>query len=469
MRNGAIAAVAVIALAIAATYVAHNRTFLPLDTTQVLDGVGNLDRCLHAHVYSHCELANRPVGPFPPAQYLLAFAAKRLGASYSTAARVLVYTNGIAVLGILGLLAWAGTRLLPRRVVSALLLVAISGPLAWYSEAGFGEALASLLTLATVVAFALRAPFAITVVAAFLAGLTKETAPIFLVPLAATIAASRREQLSSLLPVATGALAAALFNGGFNVLRYGTFYNQYYAEPARITPGVGLKAQFFAGQLAAPNAGLLWFWPAALLLLGTAVWLGLRQPERSRRVAAAMLAATGVALLLIFAAYHSPYGWNALGPRYLLPWVPALCFAGALVARAELEALLAALRRRALPIVAVVIILALPQIGFFVSPLAAFKLFDDTRPPCNYLPGSVLEAYEQPNFYDCTTHTAWAARPVLLYGADELRSPLTAALAALFTAGAATVAAAAVRGTPARSAQASFATTSAMSSRGTRE
>lgn len=429
-----IAAVALAALigACALSFVIQHRGFYVTDTQQVLQGVASLDACAQHGIFKACELPSRPVGPFPPAQYLVGLAAKRLGASYDTALNTLVDLNAIAVVGTILLLGFAAVRLLSRRLALVLVVLGVTGPLAWYAQSGYGEPLAAFLTLAAIAAIALEAPAPVVVAAVFLAGLTKEPAGIFLVLLSSVIILARRGRLAALLPVAAAALAAVAVDDAFNFWRYGTLYNQFYSEPEYVTPGIGLKAQFMAGELVAPNAGLLWFWPLALVLLALSLATGLR--ERALRPAALAFGATIVGLLGLFAAYHNPFGWNALGPRYLVPWIPALSLAGAYLAREQLERVLDWLAAHALSAAAaaaVVAVLALPQMGFFVKPFAAYDLFGYYGPPCNYPARMALPAYEQPNYESCVTHLAWAARPVLLDGIAPLRTVLGLALSTL--------------------------------------
>jgi hypothetical protein len=425
-RIAALATLGALVAGLAAEAVFGGGWLLPLDTQQVLDGVGVLDHCATAHVYSHCDAHGfGATNPFPAAQYLIGLGLKHAGASYWQAAHWLIGLNRLAALGVLLLSMLAGRHIAGTPGMLVMALVAITGPLLWYSQMGFAESLAAFSILWMAVAL-LKQRWWMVAVAALLAAVTKETAPFFLVPLAAAIVLSERRPLAAgLLPVVTGAAVGVLVNVLFNVWRYGTLYNEYYSEPARITPGVGLKAQFFAGQLVAPNAGLLWFWPVAAVVMTVAVVAALRAPPHGDRRPVLLWLVTFAGLVGIFASYHSPYGWNAWGPRYLVPWIPALCVAALAVAdpgRLRHAASTLGRTRVWLGATLVTIALALPQLGVFMSSKLPFHLFDDARPPCYYVAPTVLEAYEHPNYYRCTTHLSWAAKPILLHGMRGLRS-----------------------------------------------
>lgn len=412
----------------------HDRSFLPSDTQEVLAGVLYLDDCAHAGIWSRCELRVGPVSPFPVMQYAIGFASKGLGGSYATTAQLLVRINAFSVLAAVLLLAFAARRLVGPRAHLLLLLAMVTGPLLWYSQAGFAEGLATFLTLSVFVCLLRGSPALPVALLAFAAGLTKETAPIFLVALAGVWAIRQRRSVSALAAVASGALGAAIANGLFNVWRYGSFYNDYYAEPARHTPGVARKAEFFGGQLVAPNAGLLWFWPLGLVVILIVIYAGLRSANLDTRRAALAFTGVVIALLGLFAAYHSPYGYNAFGPRYLLPWVPSLGLTGAWLARDELERLLCLGPKRlaaAVPVGLLVAAIGWAQIGALLDPLAPLRIFEDSTPPCLYRAGADLMAYEQPNYYACLRTISWKRHSVLLDSLEPAKSPLGISLGLL--------------------------------------
>jgi hypothetical protein len=433
LRTWAAVAIACCVVLFTTARLIHDESFLPSDTQDVLVGVLSLDDCFQGGIWSNCQSHGEAVGPFPIVQYAIGFGSKHLGRSYAETASLLVQINALSVLATLLLCAGAAQRLVGPRAQLALMLMLLTSPLFWYSQAGFAEALATFLTFALFVCMLGELPGVAVGGLAFFAGMTKETAPIFIVALAAVWMLRTRRTIAALAPAAIGALSAAVVNGLFNIWRYGTFYNDYYAEPARHTPGIARKLEFVAGQLVAPNAGLLWFWPLALVLLTCALWVGLRSSTRATRRASAGLAATVAALLLLFAAYHSPYGYAALGPRYLLPWIPSLCLLGAWAARDEIERLFTLTGRRvlvAVPVVLLTAALALPEIGAFLEPIVPMRLFEDNSPACYFPAAGELMAYEYPNYYRCLDHTAWVHRPVLLDSVDAVGSPLGVVLAA---------------------------------------
>src|SRR5205823_13296851 len=137
---------------------------------------------IEAGKWSGCESSGRfgQVSYFPILQYLPGLALKRLGAHEIDVARGLIWINGLAVLGMLALLV-----LLCRRrgastaTMALLLLVVLSGPLLWYAESGYSEALSAFLVLLAVTAVLLEWPPAAVAAGCLLAGITKETAPAF--------------------------------------------------------------------------------------------------------------------------------------------------------------------------------------------------------------------------------------------------------------------------------------------------
>ena len=419
-RAGRAATVAVVAFTVAgvADHFIAGRGFLPSDALDVLDGAAVLDRCLDQRDLTGCEPATgEEVGPFPLIQYAIALAGKWVGASYDQAARALLAVSGLALIAMLALLVPLRRRLLDRSQTALLALVLVTGPLLWYAESGFGESLAAFLALGTIASLALGAPAPAIFTAALLAGITKETAPVFVVAIAAVVLfALRRPLARGLLPVAAGAAVATVANALFNVWRYGAVYNDYYAEPARMAPGPGARLEYFAGQIAAPNAGLVFYWPVATAALVLVFAAARRGDERSRRAAFA-LALTLAALLALFASYHSPYGWDAWAPRYLVPWIPALCLAGLIAAGPRMAEALRPLTRRPLRIAtlaAVIAVAAAPQVGAFVRPFVAFELFADRSRPCVYIGQGVIAAYEHREHRACHTERAWKRPPILL-------------------------------------------------------
>jgi hypothetical protein len=291
---------------------------LTTDTLNVLDSTAGLDRCIEEGDTS-CE----EMGRWPPLQYIPALAFKRLGATYTGTGNDLVYLNGLAVLGIIALLWAAGGPLAA--------LAGIVSPLLWYGAAGFAEALAGFLTLLLVIGSARGSRPWLVGVAAFGAVISKETALPFVVALGALAITLRppERRRGAAIALGAGALAGALLIALVNLSRYGVPWNEYYVDPDWGVDGLGWRIDFFGAQLAAPNAGLLWFWPLAaigLALAGAGAARAARRGGTLRGRHGVVLGALAVfaVVLFSFASWWAPFGWVAYGARLMVPWVPAV-------------------------------------------------------------------------------------------------------------------------------------------------
>jgi hypothetical protein len=293
-----------------------------LDTFNILDGVAVASRCLDAHVTSNC---GPEVGRFALLQYLPAFVFHALGMSYGAGLRGLVALNGLAVAGVAGVGAYVVRRLAGSTAAALAAVVVLASPLLWYSNSGYGEALAALVTMLFTAGVLLGWPLPAVAVAMLLAGISKETAPPFLLVLALIAWRLRRDERPAtrreLVTLMAAAGGAVLINGGFNVFRYGTFTNPDYTHPDLGVPLLRVL-EGFAGQLVSPTYGLIWVWPAAIAVLALAI--AKRRSALVRDPAVAVVAVL-IALTGSFALHYAPYGGTTVwGPRFLMPWIPAL-------------------------------------------------------------------------------------------------------------------------------------------------
>jgi hypothetical protein len=275
------------------------------------------------------------VGRFALLQYLPAFVFHAVGMSYGAALHGLVALNGLAFAGVLVLVALVVRRLGGPASTALGAAVVLVSPLLWYSHAGFGEPLAAFVTTLFAASVLLGWPVAAIGVATLLAAVSKETAPPFLLVIALIAWQIRRPQRpasrAEVITVAATAAGAGLFNGGFNLFRYGTFTNLDYTQPGIHVP-LPRVLEGFAGQLVSPNYGLVWLWPAAVAVLALTIVVAAQRARRSSGGAAALVrepgtlvAVTLLALVGSFSLHYAPYGGTATwGPRLLLPWIPAL-------------------------------------------------------------------------------------------------------------------------------------------------
>jgi hypothetical protein len=416
-----------LAIALAAfAWQAVHPWFSTVDTAALLHGVGAADRCLHAGVWSDCNSAGLgDVSHFALLEYLPALVMKRLGASLNHAYRDLCWLNSLAFLALLGLMWLSGRRAAGRSVGALLLLAGATSPLLWYSHSGFGEPLAALAAGVFAAGLTLRWPSPVTAAGLFFAVLAKEPIVPVLALIGAGVIAGRpqpgRVSRSELAALGVAAVTALALAAGFNVFRYGEPTNAFYLHDAVHPPLLDRISAFF-GMLVAPNAGLVWFWPAAVIV----AVLACSGASRSQRRA---LAALGLAFLLLvsgLASFWGPFGWEAWGPRLLLPWVPAFLIALVGVGRESLAAALerVSLRRSLSAVVATVLLLgAIPQVAAFRHWSTAFDLFAPGSSCPYHLPE--IREYRAvfgntTGYYRCLRRQAWTHPPVLLHTVDEL-------------------------------------------------
>jgi hypothetical protein len=342
--------------------------FITTDTYEVLQGTGAITRCL-SHGTSPC---GAQVHEFALLQYLPALALKEAGVAFGTAARDLIRLNGLAFLGLLSL-AYPIARATGSRVAGAAYLLAIlTSPALWYAHAGFGEPLAALATAAMVVGLIAGGRWWLLVPAALLATVSKETAAPFLLLLAYAALLTRvrltGERLGRARPLAIGAGVAAgvVVNTAFNLFRYDTVRNKdYLGSQLHVPAGQVLKN---AGTLvAAPTAGLVWFWTFALVLIAVGLWFArsrLRSPRTLVREPVALALAALLGELVLLAFWFGPTGGAGWGPRLLLPWMPAVV-AVVVASSPQLDGLGRFFRPlpRMLALSAVLVVLALPTLA----------------------------------------------------------------------------------------------------------
>lgn len=230
-----------------------------------------------------------------------------------------------------------------RRVVAAVLLASVAGPLGSYAHLEFSEPVqAAALALALLGAFvagsSARPRPALELAAGFAAGfavLAKSSllaaAPWTLLPL---LAGDRARARRALTFAAAGAALPLLAWAAFEFARFGRLFGGY--------PDDRFTHPWFDGLwrlLVGPNRGLLWFWPA----LPAFAWVGVRLLRAQPRGATA-LAWTGAALALgaQLAAAAGYWGWHGMegwGPRLIVAALPLLApFAVLVPSRAALAA-----------------------------------------------------------------------------------------------------------------------------------
>ena len=332
------------------------------------------------------------------------------------------YRAGFAIATLIGL-GWLVLKRFGReRWFWAYLVVAISGPILAFERQTAGEMLAMGLLVGLVAATLLQAPPAVVALAALLACWTKETSYAFVAAFGVlalvlarrrTGAPIRRHVIWGAGGMAIGIAAASLFN----IVRFGSVLNTNYLDSQLRTPGIARKLEYVLAVLASPSGGLLFFWPAAVVLIAAACLVGLR---RNRLPAVVVLVASG-ALMLGFASWWTPFGWAGYGPRLFLPWGLPLVL---MVLVVYGEPLGRAVRRVLRPLWGLLLVfvvafaLALPHIGEMWRPHSINGFFAQPNPPCD-APWRVGEA----KWNKCQHEQMWLDRPMPLYALHGVKSP----------------------------------------------
>ena len=391
------------------------------DTGPLLTGTDALAECLRDLDFVDCR-AHGLIDPFPALQHLPDLIAHGVGLSVDGRVRVL------ALLSLVGLAAAvaAGWAVL-RRVGCPewrwiFLLAAATGPPLAYGNTTWGEMLAAGLLTLLVAAALVPAHPALVALAAFGAGLTKETGYPFVAALgvvALLLARSRAGRpIRRQLWLGGAGLALAVAVGAMlNIVRFGTPKNAYYLDPALRTTTLGWFGELSVGLFVAPNAGIVLFWPLATLLVAALIGHALVRARMSGSWSEAWPSLALVALVLSLtvglAAWWAPFGWWAWGPRLSLPWVlPILLVAIAAYGRG-LTPLAAAVLRPAWAVVAVSALtvgVALPHVGLIWRPETIGDFF--FRTTTTVCPGGGPPP--TPAYYDCLHEEMWTRHPILL-------------------------------------------------------
>jgi hypothetical protein len=401
------------------------------DSGQLMAGTEALRRCLADFDLVSCEQTT-PIGPWPILQYLPDLVADTAGLSAEGRDRVLTTLSSLGVAAAVGA-AW----IVLRRLSCAewrwgFLLVVVTGPALAYGSATWGEMLAAGLLTLLVAAGLLPARPVLVGLAAFGAGLTKETGYPFVVALGlVALLLARRltgESIRRHVVFLSGGVALAICAGSaLNLLRFGTPRNAYYLDPALRTATVEWFFEIAAGLFVAPNGGILFFWPlasllVALLLVPPVVRALRREAAWSDAWVSLALTAIVGGLVAGLAAWWAPFGWWAWGPRLSLPWV----FPIVLLSLAAFGHALTPIVTRILApvaglvaVAALVLLAALPHIGFLwrADVVGDFFFFHAT----SACPGGGPPPTTA--YYDCLREQMWVRHPIWLDALSGLRKP----------------------------------------------
>ena len=304
------------------------------DSNNLANGARVAVDCLRDGIVTSCGAqpgGHSSVFPYPLLQYLPAGLLVLAGATEQTIVTLLAQLNFVAVVA-MPIVAWFGfsRRLRPTALFTASVM---ASSLTYHSTAAFGEPLSALAVLGLSVAITKRR-LAWAVAFGFLASISKETLfPVLLLVLAGGLLLSdqtaRRNVTTRRLAIGgTAAIGAGIaMNALFNILRFGTWRNTMYLTDELRTDGTGRTASYLIGQFVSPSSGVFGFWPIWTLLLVTGIaTLFASGQRRTDRLAALCIFSSIGALASSLALWYSPFGWITLGPRLMVPLLPATAF-----------------------------------------------------------------------------------------------------------------------------------------------
>ena len=398
---------------------ARHASYISSDTDHLIAGTRVALSCLDHHVWTRCAYPDN-TAPF---------------AHPGRASTV----RQFALLQYLPTALMVKAGLSDRHVIAGLMTISsismavtVAGPLAFYAVSGFGEMFATLMVTLAIAAAVARRPVALAAAMA-VACIGKETFAPFLIVLA--IIAARRVT-DGLLPPArvvraavAGAVAGVAVDGAFNIFRFGTPLNRTYLDPQFVVPGIRLKANFSLAMWVSPNAGLLWFWPLAVVLLGAVVVLTFVVALRRRLPLRCWLPVLATCIVMGaftwgLGSFVAPFGWVAWGPRLLLPLVPAVILTAVVAApRSAIGAIGRGLRTKAgIALFSVLLAgTAVTQVGAVWTFVAAYTRMSVPDAVCP-TPGVIVQ--EHPAlYYRCLAHMAWRSDQLVLPAAGRAKAP----------------------------------------------
>ncbi len=373
--------------------------------------------CAHLGHWRNCGRTNAhasAVAAYPLLQYLPAAVMIKAGLSNHAVLQGLGALSYAAFVATVAMMILAGHRSRSPIWTPILVAIVLTGPLLLYATSAFGEMLSAAFVLGCILAVLHRRPVLVLALA-LIAGLGKETLPPFIVMLGLIVGRDDEDgwfpPASVLGPLVAGSVGAVALNGLFNQFRYATWGNANYLQPGFRISSVRAARNLW-DLLAATNGGLIWFWTSmSLLLIGVAVVAAagvLRRRPLHLLLPPLFVLATFGALMVLLAAWWSPFGWVAYGPRLTLPLLPALAVAAAVGCGEPLaEVVAAALRSRwALGLLVIVLsVSAWPQSGapWQAAHVSELVLLPDAACP------RLLPARSE-RYYDCIDHKAWSRR-----------------------------------------------------------
>ena len=420
------------------------------DTDNLAAGTRTALDCIHLGEFTRCGFfegtRQSSVFPYPLLQYLPAAVFIKAGASNDHAVELLARLN-IVAFGLSFIFAWVVLR--RRKGMWPLACAAVlAGTATYQSTAGFGEMLAGTTILGALAAARSRRWWLIA--AAFtVACIGKETFPPFVLALGLIVARDDHDgwlpSRARLLPMTLGTMLGFGLSAAFNVFRFGTPRNLSYLDPELRTPGLWRKASFVVAQWLSPNAGIVWFWPVATLLLLLCGTVGVQRVIRGKPLDSwawpVAVVAVAFAFTIALTFWYTPFGWIAYGPRLATPLLPAAVVAALYVTAGPIRSLVGCLARVPALFATLVVVVALsgwPQYGAPWTNGAAVEDLIAADASCPRMTDFAIQG-DKGFYYRCATHMMWRIEPGVLDDAatgGSIAAMVARAVGALATAGA---------------------------------
>ena len=398
------------------------------DTIALVHGARQISYCLGHGILTKCddiapwtgldgvstEVINGrvigDVGPYPLYQYVPAWIAVQFGFSDFSVYKILDLVNTGALIMTLWLTCWLACKTRQRWSPAVLALVLSTSPLLVYASLTFGESLAIFLMVLFAVACLRRWHPAVIGLCAIAACLTKETVfPVILLTGASALVGTpvglRTLRRGHWVGLGIGTAAGVIVGTLFDVFRWDQLTNFDYLQSYEQVKTLHQEVRQALGVWLAPNAGLAPFWIlAALLVVGLVVWTIRRPGLRSRLIGAAIIIAL-LELTATLAKWWAPFGWDAWGPRLMLPVIAEVVVTVVFLYGHEIASVLSLLLRRrwfAALVGVLIVAAALPAVNVLHAQQAIGGGFtaDATCP-------QGLPSVFSPGYYHCLNHYAW--------------------------------------------------------------
>ena len=386
------------------------RPFSSGDTFDLIEGAKLIHSCALSGNLSNCRGYSQSVNSsvdtgglrFPLLHYLPTVVPTVLKISSTATMRVIVVLNFLIFMFMLGLFRRSLKKYSqPLKELSTLVLV--TGPLIYYARHSLSEMQAAFIILLYTLFCVGNRHWGLILLSGFLAAISKETALPFLMLLAFLVTSSWRSRSVAFFGGALGALANLLFN----FFKFGTWHDPDLSNSFFYVPDLFTKIKFSLALWFSPAGGFIFFWPTFVFMMGWITWRTFKKNEKvALKIKLGGVCVVLLGLTLGFANWWSPFGWIALGPRLMLPWIPSILFLFFYFYPQTMEDGLSFLKKRKVSPVLVAFVIFLLTVPAFipvVKPDALSVLLDSPREcPESFHPAANLERY-----YYCIDLVMW--------------------------------------------------------------